>query len=304
MDRLLLMSARKAPEGPYSYPTHPTWVEHFYEAITNTCKDKGFAPLPRQAVLDGLAPALGQSEAKRVIERRRAGRFLREAACHVEQPDTDAALLLLRVDLHGAATLPWATNDRTRSDWLHPSADNLEGLEELVDQQQMVAAWTVGVERTKTALRMLAPTAAEAEKDAAEAAVKIAEDELARARQELKACEQALGGRRPLPVVRAVTEDGVALAALTAEKARTDVAAEVQRYAVDKLRQRRGSAPTIWPSPSCKRVSGIPPWLCCSAPRWSTGTGRGGTSGGGSRPRAPIVPMLGWPSSVCRRSSF
>ncbi|WP_406350886.1 hypothetical protein OHB56_40890 [Streptomyces sp. NBC_01635] len=237
------MSARKAPEGPYSYPTHPTWVEHFYEAITNTCKDKGFAPLPRQAVLDGLAPALGQSEAKRVIERRRAGRFLREAACHVEQPDTDAALLLLRVDLHGAATLPWATNDRTRSDWLHPSADNLEGLEELVDQQQMVAAWTVGVERTKTALRMLAPTAAEAEKDAAEAAVKIAEDELARARQELKACEQALGGRRPLPVVRAVTEDGVALAALTAEKARTDVAAEVQRYAVDKLRQRARQRP-------------------------------------------------------------
>ncbi|CAL9327498.1 hypothetical protein SUDANB106_00003 [Streptomyces sp. enrichment culture] len=70
------------------------------------------------------------------------------------------------------------------------------------------------------------------------AAVKTAESELARAKRELEACEQALGGRRPLPVVRAAVEDGVPLAALTAEEVRTDVAAEVQRYAVDRLKRR------------------------------------------------------------------
>ncbi|MFF9757561.1 hypothetical protein ACF1FC_33145 [Streptomyces sp. NPDC014344] len=232
------MSPRKAPQGPFPYPTHPTWAEHLFEAISNTCAALGLAPVPRQAVLEGLAPALGSGEAKRVIERRREGRFLRATAYHIEQRDTDGALLLLNVALHGAATLPWVNNDRTRSEWLHPSAENLERLEELVDQQRLVAAWTAGAERAKTAQRTLAATATPAEKDAAVAAVKAAEDELAHAKRELGACEQALGGRRPLPVVRAVVEDGVPLAALTAEEVRTDVAAEVQRYAVDRLKRR------------------------------------------------------------------
>ncbi|CAL9327493.1 hypothetical protein SUDANB106_00002 [Streptomyces sp. enrichment culture] len=122
-------------------------------------------------MLDGLAPALGAGEAKRVIERRREGRFLRATAYHIEQRDTDGALLLLNVALHGAATLPWVNNDRTRSEWLHPSADNVERLEDLVDQQQLVASWTVGMERAKTAQRALASTATAAEKDAAVAAV-------------------------------------------------------------------------------------------------------------------------------------
>lgn len=237
-DRLHLMSTRKAPEGPFPYPSHPDWAEHLYEAVLNTCAAEGFAPVPRQAVLEGLAPALGQGEAKRVIERRRDGRVLRATAYHVEQRGTDGALLLLNVALHGAATLPWANNDRTRSEWLHPAPDNLSRLEELVDQQRTVAGRSVALERARTAQRTLAATAAPAEKDAAVAAVKNAEDELTRAKRELDVREQALGRRRPLPVVRAVVEDGVPLAALTTEQVRAEVAGEVQRYAVDVLLRR------------------------------------------------------------------
>ncbi|MFF9186423.1 hypothetical protein [Streptomyces misionensis] len=232
------MSTRMGPEGPFPYPTTTEWAEHLYEAIANTCAAEGFAPVPRQAVLEGLAPALGQGEAKRVIERRRDGRVLRATAYHVEQRGTDGALLLLNVALHGAATLPWANNDRTRSEWLHPSPENLARMEELVDQQRAVAEWTVAWERAKGAQRALAPTAPRAEKDAVLAAVKNAEDELARAQRELKAREQALGSRRPLPVVRAVTEDGTPLAALTTEEVRVEVAVEVQRYAVEMLQRR------------------------------------------------------------------
>ncbi|MEV6782737.1 hypothetical protein [Streptomyces sp. NPDC051098] len=232
------MSTRKAPEGPFPYPTTPEWAEHLYEAITNTCAAEGFAPVPRQAVLEALAPALGQGEAKRVVERRRDGRVLRATAYHVEQRGTDGALLLLNVALHGAATLPWANNDRTRSEWLHPSPDNLARMEELVDQQRAVAEWAMARERAKTAQRALASTAPRAEKDAAVAAVKNAEDELARAQRELQVREQALGGRRPLPVVRAVVEDGRPLAALSTEEVRAEVAGEVQRYAVEMLQRR------------------------------------------------------------------
>ncbi|MCX5450279.1 hypothetical protein [Streptomyces nigrescens] len=232
------MSTRKAPDGPFPYPTTSEWAEHLYEAITNTCAAEGFAPVPRQAVFEALAPALGQGEAKRVTERRRDGRVLRATAYHVEQRGTDEALLLLNVALHGAATLPWANNDRTRSEWLHPSPDNLVRMEELVDQQRAVAEWTMARERAKGAQRALAPTAPRAEKDAAVAAVKNAEDELARAQRELRVREQALGGRRPLPVVRAVVEDGMPAAALTTEEVRAEVAVEVQRYAVEVLQQR------------------------------------------------------------------
>ncbi|KAB1987419.1 ATP-binding protein [Streptomyces triticiradicis] len=233
------MSTRKAPEGPFPYPTTPEWAEHLYEAITNTCAAEGFAPVPRQAVLEALAPALGQGEAKRVTElRRNVGRFLRATAYHVEQRGTDGALLLLNVALHGAATLPWANNDRTRSEWLHPSPDNLARMEELVDQQRAVAEWTMARERAKAAQRALASTAPRTEKDAAVAAVKNAEDELARAQRELQVREQALGRRRPLPVVRAVVEDGMPLAALTTEEVRAEVAGEVQRYAVEMLQRR------------------------------------------------------------------
>ncbi|MEV7325234.1 hypothetical protein [Streptomyces sp. NPDC093970] len=237
------MSAQGTPEGSYPSPTNSTWAENLCEAIYNTCLAEGFAPVPRQAVLEGLAPALGRGEAKRVTELRRGSRFLRATACHIEQRNTDGALLVLKVELHGAATLPSVINDRTRSAWLHSSAENQERLEELVDQQRLVASWTDGVERAKAALRALASTATPAEKEAAVAAVTTVEEELARARERLEACEQALGKRRPLPVVRAVTEEGATLAALTTEAVRAEVAAEVQRYAVEVLRRRARQRP-------------------------------------------------------------
>jgi hypothetical protein len=226
----------KSPEGPFPYPTHPTWVVHLCEAIDNTCADEGFASVPRLAVFDGLAPALGQDEAKRVVERRRDGRrYLRATAYHVEQRGTDAALLLLNVALHGAATLPWANNDRTRSGFLPPSSEYLGRLDELVDQQRTVAGCTLALERAKAAQRGLAAVSEAAEKSAAVAAVTRAQEELDRAKRELDRREKALGGRRPLPVVRAVVEDEVARAALTTEEVGVDVAAELQRYAGDML---------------------------------------------------------------------
>ena len=57
------MSSRKAPEGPFPYPTTAEWAENLYEAIANTCAAEGFAPAPRPAVIEGLAPALGRGEA-------------------------------------------------------------------------------------------------------------------------------------------------------------------------------------------------------------------------------------------------
>jgi hypothetical protein len=230
------MAARRSPEGPFPYPTHETWVAHLCEAIINTCADEGFAPVPQQAVFDGLAPALGRDEAKRVVERRRDGRrYLRATAYHVEQRGTDAALLLLNVALHGAATLPWANNDRTRSGFLPPSSEYLGRLDDLVGKQRLVAGCILAVDRAKAAQRSLSATAAVAEKSAAVAAVISAQEELDCARAELDRCDKALGGRRPLPVVRAVVEDGVALAALTTEEVGVDVAAELQRYAGDML---------------------------------------------------------------------
>ncbi|WP_168724366.1 hypothetical protein [Streptomyces sp. A1547] len=233
------MSTRKAPEGPFPYPTHPDWAEYLYEAITNTCEAEGVLPVPRRAVLEALAPALGRGEAKRVVERRRDGRrFLRPTAYQVEARDTDGALLLLRVELHGAATLPWPLNDRTRSDWLHATPENLVRLGELVDQQREVAEQKIALARAKEAQRRLATTAPLAEKDAAVNAVHAAENELARAEKDLELREKALGRRRPLPAVRAVIEDSVSLAALSTEQVRSDVAGALQQYAVEKLRER------------------------------------------------------------------
>jgi hypothetical protein len=211
---------------------------HLCEAITNTCEHEGFAPLPQQAVFDGLAPALGRDEAKRVVELRKDGRrYLRGTAYHVEQRGTDAALLLLNVALHGAATLPWANNDRTRSGFLPPSPEHLGRLDELVDQQRTVVGCTLAADRAKAAQRALLATATAAEKSAAVAAVTSAQEELGRAKRDLDRHEKALGGRRPLPVVRAVMRDGVALAALTTDEVGVDVAAELQRYAGDMLEQ-------------------------------------------------------------------
>nr|WP_257101877.1 hypothetical protein [Streptomyces sp. alain-838] len=230
----------KAPGGPFPSPTHPDWAENLYEAITNTCAVEGMAPLPRQAVLEALAPALGRGEAKRVIERRRSGgeRFLRATAYQVEARGTEGALLLLRVELHGAGTLPWPLNDRTRSDWLHPTPENLARFEELVDQEKLVAGRKDAVVRAKEAQRRLTVAAPLAEKDAVEAAVRHAESEYARAEKDFWLKEQALGGRRPLPTVSAVVEDGVPLAALSTEPVRSEMAGALQQYAVDRLRRR------------------------------------------------------------------
>ncbi|MFF2821320.1 hypothetical protein ACFVT9_38080 [Kitasatospora cineracea] len=232
------MSTNKAPEGPFPYPTHPDWAGHLYEAITNTCAAENVAAVPQRAVLDALAPALGQGEAKRVIERRREGRFLRSTSYQVEARDTDDALLLLKVDLHGAATLPWTLNDRTRSDWLHPTPENLHRFAELVDQQRVVTEKKSALTRAKETQRRLAVTAPLAEKDAALAAVRAAENDLGIAERDLAVKERALGERRPLPSVRAVVENGSALAALTSEPVRADMAGALQQYAVEKLRKR------------------------------------------------------------------
>ncbi|MGV9409748.1 hypothetical protein ACWDOP_07530 [Nocardia sp. NPDC003693] len=196
------------------------------------------APAPRGAILEALAPALGRGEAKRVIENRRGDWFLRSTAYQVEARESGDALLMLRVDLHGAATLPWHLNDRTRSDWLHPTPENLSRLGELVDQQQVLYGRKANLARAKNADRALATTAPQTEKDAAAAAVRDAEFKHTSAKSDLALKERALGFRRPLPAVRAIEEDGVALTALISEPVPAAIAAALQQYTVDKLRKR------------------------------------------------------------------
>ncbi|WP_327652055.1 hypothetical protein [Micromonospora aurantiaca] len=235
--------ARTDLTATFSYPTAGEWPQHLVEAIVNTCREEGLTPAPRDAILEALAPMLVAGEAKRIIERRRDGRYLKATAYHLEGSKTGNPVLLLAARVHGAATLPWPLNDRTRNDWLHPSASNLARLDEVIAAGKAVTTATEKVRRLKTAQRTLGGSAPRAEKDAAVAALAAAEFELEDANAQLKVCEAALGQRRPLPAVHAATEDGKPVAALATAVTSPAAAAEIQRYAVDRLEKRGGQRP-------------------------------------------------------------
>jgi hypothetical protein len=102
-----------------------------------------------------LAPALGNGEAKRIIERRHDGRYLCSTPYTIESAATDHAPLLLRVDMHGAATLPRPLNDRTRNDWLPLTAESLQHLELLTAAGNAVTSAETALGRAKAAQRTL-----------------------------------------------------------------------------------------------------------------------------------------------------
>ncbi|WP_199755017.1 hypothetical protein [Amycolatopsis sp. WAC 04197] len=163
---------------------------------------------------------------------------MKPTAFHIEKRGTDHALMLLNVALHGAATMPWALNDRIRSDWLHPTATTVTAMHELVDAQFHCDRAKAAVDRAKGAQRALAASATAAEKDAAVEALKAAEDEHARAERTAEQRRQALGGRMPLPTVRTVKEGNSFCAALSGAPVSSGVAAATQKYAVERLRYR------------------------------------------------------------------
>lgn len=235
--------ARTDLTATFSYPTAGDWPQHLVEAIVNTCREEGVVPAPRDAILEALAPMLIAGEAKRIIERRRDGRYLKATAYHIEGRKADNPVLLLTARIHGAATLPWPLNDRTRNDWLHPSDSNLARLDDVVAAARAVTTATEKVRRVKNAQRKLGPSAPLAEKEAAVSALAAAELELKNATEHSQACEAALGRRRPLPVVHAATEDGSPVAALTTAVTSPAAAAEIQRYAVAQLEKRGGQRP-------------------------------------------------------------
>lgn len=237
------MSPNTKPDGPFPYPTTSSWSENLYEAIVNTCEAESLAPPPERAVIEGLAPALGAGEAKRVTELRAGSRMLRATAYHVEGRGTPGALLLLDVELHGAAALPWMLNDRTRSDWMPATPEARARLEELVSRQIAVSQAEADFSRAKAAANRVSRVSAVQEKNGAVSAVKEAEQALKEAQAAHTQAQEVLGGRYPLPEVRTATEDGAPRAALTTSRMSVAIAAEIQRYTVERLRQRGSRRP-------------------------------------------------------------
>jgi hypothetical protein len=234
------MSPRKSGNtGPFPYPTQAGWADDLYTAIIATCEIESVIPAPKAAIMQALAPALGAGEAKRIIERRRDDtRLLRPSAYDVRKSENGQKILLLNVGLHGAASLPWALNDRTRSLWLPPTAENVQRLQKAVEQEAATVAAKAALQRAKDDRRRLAATATPAEKAASAAAVAAATKAVEDATAALEQCQEALGKLQPLPTVRTATEAGKPVAALTTAPASTAIARSVQRYTIEQLRAR------------------------------------------------------------------
>ncbi|MFC4122016.1 hypothetical protein [Nonomuraea zeae] len=225
--------------GPYPYPTNADWSDKLYEAIADTCAAEGLVPLPEAAVKHGLAPALGSGEAKRVVELPRSGkRVLRPSAYHVEGRGTPQAMLVLNLEFHGAGSIPWWLNDRTRTSWVRPTPEAMESQEKLVAAEISLARATVALERARDATRKTVTTASAVEKDAAQAALAAAQQAHERATADHKSAEAMLNERRPLPRIETHYEAGRSTTALATAPLPVEIAASVQRYAIKQLRAR------------------------------------------------------------------
>jgi hypothetical protein len=172
----------------------------------------GVVPPPLEAVVEGLAPALGDAEARKLMETRRGKRVLTPGAIR-EVVAAGAAVLLLKCDVHGAAVTPWDSNDRTIGVWTPPSQEATERVQDLV-------AAELALEKAEKGKRF-----AEKERDTRRragsdeghtAALLAAADDKYReavvvengARRERDRLLSSLGNRRPRPVVRPAEHDG------------------------------------------------------------------------------------------------
>ncbi|MFK4272521.1 hypothetical protein [Streptomyces milbemycinicus] len=233
----------KRPEGIYPYIGTDTWAHRLADAIENTCEDQEVVPPPRQAIIEGLAYALPDTEIKNLVASLRSRKVLKPAAYRVVQAGSDKVLLLM-CDVHGASAVPWDLNDRTVSCWTPPSPEATQRVKDLVAADialQEAEKAAKSAEKEKEARRR-APGdqtyAAEAFAAATQKHLNAVRHvkELERQRQALLT---ALGSRRPRPVVRAAEEGGEAKAALMVTEQPYEVAVHVQRYAADSL-QRAG----------------------------------------------------------------
>ncbi|XQE77513.1 hypothetical protein ACN24L_00055 [Streptomyces microflavus] len=217
------------------------WGGRLADAIENTCADHEVVPPPQQAILEGLATALPDTEIKALIATQRGRRVLKPNAYRVVQAD-DEQVLLLTCDVHGAAVVPWDLNDRTAVHWSSPAPEATQRVKDLVATElalQEATKSAKSAEKEREALRR-APGDDTYASQALAAATQKHQDAVRRVHQlmsEQHALLSALGNRRPRPVVRAIQEDGQPKAALSLAEQPYAVAVHMQRYAADNLKR-------------------------------------------------------------------
>ncbi|MFJ9508683.1 hypothetical protein ACIRPZ_33460 [Streptomyces anulatus] len=229
----------KRPDGIYPRIGTDTYGRNLADAIENTCTELGVVPPPRQAITEGLATALPDTEIKRLIATRSSKKVLKPSAYRLVQAG-DEQVLLLMCDVHGAAVIPWDLNDRTVNCWSPPVAGASQCVKDLVATEQALhearkTAKTAEKER-ETCRRAAGDSTYVAQ--ALAAATQKHEDAERRVGEldgQRQALLTALGGRRPRPVVRAAEEEGEPKAALALAEQPYDVAVHMQRYAATNL---------------------------------------------------------------------
>ena len=98
----------KRPDGIFPRIGTDTYGGRLAEAIENTCAEHGVVPPPRQAITEGLATALPDTEIKGLIASRNNKKVLKPSAYRLVQAG-DEQVLLLMCDVHGAAVVAeWA----------------------------------------------------------------------------------------------------------------------------------------------------------------------------------------------------
>ncbi|MGW0669881.1 hypothetical protein [Streptomyces sp. NPDC002746] len=227
----------------YPQVSTPTWADKLADAIENSCADHDVVPPPREAVLEGLASALPDTEIKALIANQRGRRVLKPTVCRPAKTGTEM-VLLLTCDVHGAAVVPWDLNDRTAVCWSSPAPEASRRVKALVAAELALQEATKSAktaEKARETLRRAPEDDAYAPPALALAASAQKHQDAVRRVHELEserhALLAALGHRRPRPVVRAVQEDGQPKSALTLAEQPYAVAVHMQRYAAENLKR-------------------------------------------------------------------
>ncbi|MGR6914316.1 hypothetical protein ACU635_08690 [[Actinomadura] parvosata] len=237
----------KRPEGIFPYIGTITYAERLADAVENTCAQEGLIAPPREAVIEGLASALGDTEIKKLLEPRRGKRVLAPSSYRVVQAGDEKVLLLI-CDVHGAGVVPWDLNDRTVGAWTPPTADAFRRVTELIAAERAV---TQAEKDLKYAdMQLEARRRAGSNEPHAAAALAAADDQrkqvakvLAEAQYQRDRVLSSLGNRRPRPIIRPAEHHGQASAAFALAPQPQDVAVHLQRYGSEQLRRfgrRRG----------------------------------------------------------------
>ncbi|MER6917067.1 hypothetical protein ABT354_35950 [Streptomyces sp. NPDC000594] len=229
----------RRPDGIFPRIGTDIWGRNLADAINNTCAELEVVPPPRQAITEGLATALPDTEIKSLIATRGGKKVLKPSAYRLVQAG-DEQVLLLMCDVHGAAVVPWDLNDRTASCWSPPVAEASQRIKDLIAVELALHE----ARKTQRAAESERENARRAAGDATYAANALAaavqkhgdaEKRVGQLEGERRALLTALGGRRPRPVVRAVEEDGEPKAALALAEQPYAVAVHMQRYAAENL---------------------------------------------------------------------